>query len=234
MIEEMEQGKTCAKCGEWKPFEGFHKNKRMKDGLNQYCKKCRKQYHQEKAEQIKEYKKQYHQENKEQIKERKKQYYQENAEQIKERKKQYYQENAEQIIEQQKQYYQENIEKIKQYRQENAEQIEEQRKRYSQTEKRKESMYRGYLKRKSYKHKVNFTPHERKQILERDNWRCCNCEIKVHDRRIGDWNTPDKAHIDHIMPISKGGNSEPSNLQTLCRTCNLSKQDKVELQLELF
>lgn len=37
-------------------------------------------------------------------------------------------------------------------------------------------------------------------------------------------------HIDHIKPISLGGTDELENLQFLCRTCNLKKGNKYELQ----
>lgn len=52
-------------------------------------------------------------------------------------------------------------------------------------------------------------------ILERgDKEQCSICEAKR-------WLT-----VDHIMPISKGGNNELSNLQILCKLCNSSKGSK--------
>jgi HNH endonuclease len=37
--------------------------------------------------------------------------------------------------------------------------------------------------------------------------------------------------IDHVFPVSKGGNSEPENLQLLCRSCNRSKRSKTAEQV---
>lgn len=37
---------------------------------------------------------------------------------------------------------------------------------------------------------------------------------------------PDKYHVDHMQPLTKGGSNGPENLQILCRTHNLRKHNK--------
>lgn len=59
----------------------------------------------------------------------------------------------------------------------------------------------------------------RYDILERDGFRCQICGSTAQDGV--------KLHIDHIIPVSKGGETIPSNLRTLCDRCNLGKSDKM-------
>lgn len=56
------------------------------------------------------------------------------------------------------------------------------------------------------------TPKLRKKIAERDN---CTCQIcgKYMPDGVG-------LHIDHIIPVIKGGKTVESNLQVLCSKCN--------------
>jgi hypothetical protein len=56
----------------------------------------------------------------------------------------------------------------------------------------------------------------RQIILARDNFRCVYCGETEAD-----------LHIDHIVPISRGGTNDESNLATACATCNSSKRDKM-------
>jgi hypothetical protein len=58
-MESSVKTKVCPRCGERKVVEEYHKNKRLKDGLDTYCKECkskRKQtYHIKNKETIKEH-----------------------------------------------------------------------------------------------------------------------------------------------------------------------------------
>jgi 5-methylcytosine-specific restriction enzyme A len=62
-------------------------------------------------------------------------------------------------------------------------------------------------------------------IIVRDDFTCQICKIKVHVTR---YNTTNKAHVDHIIPLNLGGSNDLSNLQTLCRNCNLIKGQKIK------
>lgn len=57
-------------------------------------------------------------------------------------------------------------------------------------------------------------PRNKKLVLERDQYRCVNCD--AHKNLC----------VDHKTPIAKGGDNSMSNLQTLCRSCNSSKGAK--------
>lgn len=59
----------------------------------------------------------------------------------------------------------------------------------------------------------------RYKILTRDNYSCKKCgSSPAKDSKV-------KLHIDHIIPWSKGGETNIENLETLCNKCNLGKSD---------
>lgn len=62
----------------------------------------------------------------------------------------------------------------------------------------------------------------RLKVMDRDGYRC----VKCHATRQTD---PTLVfHIDHIIPWSLGGKTELNNLQLLCSTCNLKKNNKID------
>ena len=62
------------------------------------------------------------------------------------------------------------------------------------------------------------TKELKNRIKKRDNYTCQICGKYMPDG-VG-------LHIDHIIPVSKGGKSIPSNLQVLCSKCNGNKLNK--------
>ena len=62
------------------------------------------------------------------------------------------------------------------------------------------------------------TKELREEIARRDNYTCQICGKYMPDE-VG-------LHIDHIIPVAKGGKSIPSNLQVLCSKCNGRKSSK--------
>jgi len=55
----------------------------------------------------------------------------------------------------------------------------------------------------------------RAAVLVRDGGRCRRCRTAI------------RLEMDHIIPVSKGGKTEESNLQILCRRCNRAKSRKL-------
>lgn len=55
-----------------------------------------------------------------------------------------------------------------------------------------------------------------KMLLEKQKGKCVVCKVSIKDG----------FHIDHIIPIAKGGMNVDRNVQLLCPPCNLAKSDK--------
>lgn len=60
----------------------------------------------------------------------------------------------------------------------------------------------------------------RYDVMKRDGFRCQICGATAKEGA--------KLHVDHIIPVSKGGKTVMNNLRTLCDRCNLGKSDKIE------
>jgi len=70
--------------------------------------------------------------------------------------------------------------------------------------------------RKSAREPVNI--ELRNAILKRDRYTRQHCGAMQANGA--------KLQIDHIIPVIRGGVTDPENLQTLCRSCNQSKSDR--------
>lgn len=52
------------------------------------------------------------------------------------------------------------------------------------------------------------------EILRRDNYTCHYCGASAPDVKL---------HVDHVIPVSTGGQDAPENLVTACKDCNTGK-----------
>lgn len=62
-----------------------------------------------------------------------------------------------------------------------------------------------------------FTAADLAQIFEAQGFCCAYCKTSLKKT---------KRHLDHIVPLFRGGSCDRSNLQFLCAPCNLSKGHK--------
>ncbi|MHB8123996.1 MAG: HNH endonuclease [Desulfuromonadaceae bacterium] len=71
------------------------------------------------------------------------------------------------------------------------------------------------------------------RVFERDRWKCQLCKRATPRKLRG--TLDDRApELDHIKPISKGGEHSYRNTQCACRACNLAKSDRPMGQMLLI
>lgn len=61
-------------------------------------------------------------------------------------------------------------------------------------------------------------PVIRSAIIARDDSMCWICKRTVPEHEI---------HLDHVIPISKGGKHDPENVKVTCAPCNLWKGNRI-------
>lgn len=195
--------KTCNKCKIEKPAtpDYFNRNKKLKDGLFNICKKCQKEYDRK-----------HYQKNKEKHNERSKKYYQENKEEITEYRKKHRQENKEYYSE----YYQKNREKMlehnRNYYKENREYFAEYDRKYRLENPEVSRLKTQRRKARMYELPHTLTVEEWEETLEYFDNGCAYCG----DSESG-------LAQDHVIPIFKGGGYEKGNIIPACKSCNSSK-----------
>ena len=80
--------------------------------------------------------------------------------------------------------------------------------------------YRKKLKAQRQKTRSYLKPSLRFKILHRDQYRCQTCGASAAGGA--------DLHIDHILPVSKGGTNDESNLRALCSECNIGRGNRYD------
>ncbi|MEA3330606.1 MAG: HNH endonuclease [Campylobacterota bacterium] len=204
-----------------------------------------KEYRLKNKESIKAQKKEYYDNNKCVISKRHKEYRDNNKEKIAKSKKIYENKNKEKIAKQRKQYSINNKEKItiykKEYQKKNKEILAVEKKAYYEKNKEvfkaKSRIYskteKGRITDTNSKNKRRFIKRitkdgtipvnvkypltiELQELLDEQNNKCYYCECELEEK-----------HLDHYIPLSKGGSHSILNVVWSCPTCNMSKGSKM-------
>lgn len=190
--------KICTKCKIEKFTSEFNKNSGSGDGLRPDCKSC-----------------------------------------VKERDTKYRAQNKEKIAKSKASYQKENREKLRIYgaawRAKNPEKAAAPKARWSQKNKESEAARLAMWRRNNPEAKKAsnharralsagaegcHTKHDISNLVQLQKFRCASCLLKIiKSGRL-------EYHVDHIIPLSKGGSNWPTNLQILCPGCNLRKYAK--------
>jgi hypothetical protein len=127
--------------------------------------------------------------------------------------------------ESQKRWNDKNIEKIREYsrnyQSRNREESKERSKRYARNNPEKRRFYESKRRSKINNSCFSLSKEDKKIILSiyESATRIANCLGILY-------------HVDHIIPLSKGGTHTPSNVQVLPASINLKKKDKVDFVYE--
>ena len=220
----METTKICTCCNTEKNLTEFHKKKAIKDGHSTICKKCKsekdKKYREENKTKIYQSKKEYREKNIDIIRIKKKEYNNNNKEKISKRDKEYREKNKEKIRENKKLYYEANKEyvlsKNKEYQKRNRVRLNKYLLEYSKTKIGSVSKLNTRHKRRTVIKDGDVTTQQLKELYSTVK-NCYWCNIKL---------TKNNTHLDHFVPLSKGGLHTIDNLVLSCSCCNLKKSNK--------
>lgn len=226
--------KKCSTCKQEKSIDSFSKKAKSKDGRNCQCKECTaksfaeyyKSHHDLMLARAAEYRKAYpldpavkaarHKEywarNTQKIAAKRRANYATNAalqKQNRDRANLWYYKNRDRQLEFGKKYYADRSDHIKalvrKYALANPEKV------------------RAWSRVRANKRRArlllaggSFSAQDIAELLKLQKGKCANCHKSIKD----------KYHIDHRLPVAKGGSNHRHNIELLCPTCNLKKSSK--------
>jgi len=212
--------KRCTRCGEDKPLAEMVKSSRSRDGYASRCKVCQNEwnraiYHND-IEASREY-----------SRAKARRLYREDPEKYRERHREWYAENREHCIaytaEYQRAHPERKREHDRRYARRHSAEIVKRVKRWQREnpERTREHLRKSKAKRRGAGEARTFS---REAVWERDGGRCHICGGRCdHD----DW------HMDHLVPLSRGGAHAPDNVAVSHPRCNRRRFNSGPAQLRL-
>lgn len=194
--------RVCRRCGQDTPYDQLVKNKHCRDGVDALCKLCSVTLA-----------KQWHQNNPDQARKNKRLYKKRHPDRIKRQAHELYTKTKATKNQYRHQYYIKNREKelnaAKRYRESTKGRA---------VQKAAQSVRRGRKKGAE----GSYTANDVAAQYKRQKGTCYWC-----GRRVGK-----TYHVDHVIPLAKGGSNGPDNIVIACPQCNQSKNDKLPHEWE--
>lgn len=204
---------VCTKCGCTKALsaEFFHRERRSPSGLRGECKVCHaarmRSYRQDNHQRINQKRRDdYWAGNREMITAHNRKYYEEHREQILAQKKIYHRENRNRILAYSATYYQENLEAKREAA------LEYQKSNPDKARARN----RRYRARKNGVEHIPYTDADINDLWYEQKGQCAYCSAPIFSYY----------HLDHVVPLSRGGADGLENIVLACPSCNCSKKAK--------
>lgn len=201
--------KHCSRCGELKPLGAFSLQTGFTDRYRSQCKACRSQRQTKRywrdPEAVKARKKAAYWRDPETARQKDRKYIADKPERVRARKRAEYQRDREKIVARVRRWNAANpgraLERALRWQKANPEKV------YA----------RNSIRRARVKHAPKVERVSRQAIIERDDGICQICRQPV---------PPDQIHLDHIVPLSQGGDHTAANLRLTHKLCNLRRKRK--------
>ena len=126
------------------------------------------------------------------------------------------------------------LKRNKEYHYKNRDSILTKKREYSKNN--KEISRRGDRKRRAQKIQNGFEFYTEQQVIETYGNECylCNSRIDLKAaRQIGKLGWQNGLHIDHLIPISKGGPDTLENVRPTHGLCNITKNNKEQYEVQM-
>ena len=220
-----EEHKRCSKCGEVLPITDFHKNPNMAKGRLHQCKKCVSEacrIHREKnRERINAQKREHYQANRERIRAEQTAKRRANPEYYRERGRKWRAANREHVLEGKRNDYQKHKEKrlatAKLWAERNTEKVKKVAREWKRNNPDKVRAYKHRRRAQKRATSGSFTKTDLQNLFKQQKGDCWWCGCKLESNY----------HVDHRVPLAKGGTNELGNIVLSCPECNLSKNAKL-------
>jgi 5-methylcytosine-specific restriction endonuclease McrA len=218
---------TCTKCNETKPatLEFYYSRKDKRNGLSAICRVCKdkrdRAYHAANRTERNQASRAYRASHQKELLEYNRAWHRANKEYSNERNRKWRSANPERKAEMARLWRDANKETLAErgraYRAANRERLNEQSRLYY---KANPQMRRaGWQRRRAREMQAegSFNGHDIQRQYKAQRGKCYYCSAKVGENY----------HVDHVVPLTRGGSNDPSNLVIACPSCNQSKNNKL-------